>query len=298
MIGIYKIENIINNKKYIGSAINIEIRTKRHINDLKNNKHDNIYLQREFNKYKLENFKFECIEICNKKNLKEIEQKYLDNIFSIKECNLYYYNIGRKSTGGDNISNNPDRNNIVNKIRKGLYNRYKKESEEDKLARKNKLKGENNPNYGNKWNDTQRKRMSIQRKGTSSKIKGKTFEELYGDEKAKFLKTKMSERAKNQTGKNNPNYGNKCSEHLKKYYSNLFKNKKNRNALTISKPFTIDDKNYILLTDAAKDYNVKYQTIKNRLLSNKFPNYKYIIDKNKINEMLLKYEKDFLNNQK
>jgi group I intron endonuclease len=294
MIGIYKIENIINNKKYIGSAVNIDIRFKRHINDLKNNKHNNIYLQREFNKYGLENFNFECIEICDKKNLKEIEQKYLDDIFAIKECNLYYYNIGKKSTGGDNISNNPNRNIIINKITKGLYERYEKESDEDKLSRKNKLKGENNPNYGNKWNDDQRDKMSKQRKGISSKIKGKTFEEIHGEEKAKILKSKLSEKAKNQIGENNPNYGNKCSEYLKEYYSNLFKNKKNKNALNISKPFTIDDKVYVLLTDAAKDYNVKYQTIKNRILSYKFTNYKYIEDENKIKEILLEYEKKYL----
>lgn len=294
MIGIYKIQNIINNKKYIGSSINIDIRFKRHINDLKNNKHNNIYLQREFNKYGLENFIFECIELCDKKNLKEIEQKYLDDIFLIKECNLYYYNIGKKSTGGDNISNNPNRNVIINKITKGLHERYEKESDEDKLKRKNNLKGKNNPNYGNKWNDDQRERMSKQRKGLSSKIKGKTFVEMHGEEKAKLLKIKLSNNAKNQLGEKNPNYGKKCPEHLKEYYSNLFKNKKNKNALSVSKPFTINDKVYVLLTDAAKDYNVKYQTIKNRLLSDKFTNYKYVEDENKIKEILLEYEKNYL----
>lgn len=102
-IGIYKIENIINGKKYIGSSINIDKRFYRHKNDLINNKHNNIHLQRDFNKYSLDDFKFECIEICDVNNIKKIEQKYLDKIFEIKNNNNIYYNIGKQSSGGDNI---------------------------------------------------------------------------------------------------------------------------------------------------------------------------------------------------
>ena len=37
MYSIYKITNNINDKVYIGSTKNIEVRKKRHLNDLKNN---------------------------------------------------------------------------------------------------------------------------------------------------------------------------------------------------------------------------------------------------------------------
>lgn len=58
---IYKIENKINHKKYIGLTNNILRRKNRHFSDLRNNRHDNKFLQFEFNKYGEDNFDFEKI---------------------------------------------------------------------------------------------------------------------------------------------------------------------------------------------------------------------------------------------
>jgi len=60
-IGIYKIT--CNDKLYIGSSNNIRKRWRRHINDLNGNKHINIHLQRAFDKYGINNFKFEIFRI-------------------------------------------------------------------------------------------------------------------------------------------------------------------------------------------------------------------------------------------
>lgn len=49
--GIYYITNTINGKFYVGSSKNIKKRWARHIRDLNNNNHHNIYLQRSCNKY-------------------------------------------------------------------------------------------------------------------------------------------------------------------------------------------------------------------------------------------------------
>lgn len=43
--GIYRIINVINNKFYIGSAINLRKRRNTHFEQLNNNKHHSIYLQ-------------------------------------------------------------------------------------------------------------------------------------------------------------------------------------------------------------------------------------------------------------
>lgn len=48
--GIYALE--INGHKYVGSAINIKKRLRQHRHALRNNKHDNKYLQNLYNKYK------------------------------------------------------------------------------------------------------------------------------------------------------------------------------------------------------------------------------------------------------
>ena len=76
--GIYKITNIIDNKFYIGSSIDIERIWYKHKKDLNNNKHHSILLQRSWNKYSEENFVFEIIEECLKEIIVEREQWYLD----------------------------------------------------------------------------------------------------------------------------------------------------------------------------------------------------------------------------
>lgn len=56
MYYIYKIENQINHKIYIGLTNNIARRRARHFTDLRYNKHDNSFLQKEFNIYGEDNF--------------------------------------------------------------------------------------------------------------------------------------------------------------------------------------------------------------------------------------------------
>lgn len=52
--------------------------------------------------------------------------------------------------------------------------------------------GESNPNHNNKWAVWQKNRMSKQRKGLPSKLKGLTLDERYGKEKAKAIKLSNS----------------------------------------------------------------------------------------------------------
>jgi group I intron endonuclease len=63
MSGVYQIYNPINNKRYIGSSINVERRLKEHLRNLKKNTHCNIYLQSAYNKYK-EVLQFQFLEEC------------------------------------------------------------------------------------------------------------------------------------------------------------------------------------------------------------------------------------------
>jgi group I intron endonuclease len=82
--GIYKISNSINRRIYIGSAINFRLRKNRHVTSLKNNKHYNAKLQGFVNKYGIDKLNFELIEECNKENLIQIEQYYIDKYKAVK----------------------------------------------------------------------------------------------------------------------------------------------------------------------------------------------------------------------
>ena len=78
--GIYQIRNLINDKIYIGSAVNIRQRWYVHITRLRYNKHHSPHLQSAWNKYGEENFEFSILEECEpiKETLLEREQYYLD----------------------------------------------------------------------------------------------------------------------------------------------------------------------------------------------------------------------------
>lgn len=76
--GIYKITNIVNNKFYIGSTYCFLSRKNHHFNSLLHNKHVNKYLQNAYNKYGVNNFKFEILAKCPKEYLLKLEQWFID----------------------------------------------------------------------------------------------------------------------------------------------------------------------------------------------------------------------------
>lgn len=77
--GVYQIRNIINDKKYIGSSNDIQVRLNKHISLLKKNLHHSRHLQAAYNKYGDSNFTFELLEeVDNTDSLREREQFYLD----------------------------------------------------------------------------------------------------------------------------------------------------------------------------------------------------------------------------
>jgi len=80
--GIYKIINLVNDKIYIGSSVNLKQRKSEHFRTLREKSHKNQYLQSTFNKYGIDNFKFEVVEYVNDINkLIKREQYYLDIYF-------------------------------------------------------------------------------------------------------------------------------------------------------------------------------------------------------------------------
>lgn len=76
--GIYKIVNIINNHKYIGSAKNLERRKREHFIALRKGKHHSLYLQRAYNKYGEFCFLFQVVMVCNTNDLIKNEQVFID----------------------------------------------------------------------------------------------------------------------------------------------------------------------------------------------------------------------------
>lgn len=73
--GIYKIENLLNGKSYIGQSIEIEHRFAKH-----KCAKDDFYIHRAIRKYGISNFSFEILEECDKSLLNEKEKFWIDKI--------------------------------------------------------------------------------------------------------------------------------------------------------------------------------------------------------------------------
>ena len=78
--GIYKIANKINGRIYVGSAKLFKVRWSQHTYSLRNQKHQNKFLQADFNKCGEEAFVFEVMEVTDGKTKEErliIEEGYI-----------------------------------------------------------------------------------------------------------------------------------------------------------------------------------------------------------------------------
>ena len=100
--GIYAIRNLINQKMYVGSAVNIKRRWKSHRSGLLHGKHHSVKLQRAWSKYGGSAFEWVVLEAVEKTMLIEREQHWIDLLRS-QSCG---YNVnptagsslGRKAT--------------------------------------------------------------------------------------------------------------------------------------------------------------------------------------------------------
>lgn len=83
--GVYIITNKVNGKFYVGSGRSIFSRWLNHTCYLVKDNHINYKLQRAVNKYGLENFKFEILELSPPLGLNEREQYFLDTLCKAQE---------------------------------------------------------------------------------------------------------------------------------------------------------------------------------------------------------------------
>jgi group I intron endonuclease len=242
MIGIYRIKNLVNDKCYYGSSKNIEKRWRIHKNHLNGGKHHNIPLQRAWNKYGENNFSFEVIEECNETILLEREQHYLD-------LNPEY-NIGLKSSGGDNLTKNPNKEENVHRMTQSVRKRYELMPEDEKKE-KHSQPMDKNPNW----------------KGGVTYVYCECGKRIgYGHTNCNKCRPRSSE--------NNPFFGKQHSEETK---NKISESRKGSYHGEQNIPIVIDGVEYRSAGEASKILNIPMVTIRWRVLSKnkKFDNYKY-----------------------
>lgn len=77
--GIYEIVNLVNGKRYVGSAKDFKVRWAKHLGDLRRGRHHSVYLQRSWDQHGEAAFSFKVVELCDVSDLIAREQDWLDN---------------------------------------------------------------------------------------------------------------------------------------------------------------------------------------------------------------------------
>jgi group I intron endonuclease len=259
IIGVYKITNTITGKYYIGYAKDIYKRFKEHRNTLKNDNHQNIILQRSYNKYTLDSFTFEILhKFDNVEDAKNKELEYLENL----EIRPLLYNIHYNNSGGDTLSNHPAKEDIIKRRTNTANENFSKMTDQEKKDKYGQP-GEKNGMFGKTHTEKVKKILSESSKN-----------------KSKEVIKKISEYSKTRTGNKNSFYGKKVSDENKNKISES--NKARKNNIETSKKITIDNINYNSLSEASKKLKIPIPTISWRIKSKtkKFENYKYTDEEN------------------
>lgn len=108
---IYCIENLVNNKKYIGqtTAKNPLRRKNEHFLRLRKGIHDNPHLQYSWNKYGEKQFSFKILKTCNSQQELDINEEYFRKMFLPN-----VYNIRTGGFGGSKFSDGSKKKMSIN----------------------------------------------------------------------------------------------------------------------------------------------------------------------------------------
>jgi group I intron endonuclease len=262
--GIYIITNTINGKCYVGSSIHLDRRRLEHFSSLKSNKHHNNHLQQSYNKHGRDVFEFsilESFEITDdiKDKLLEREQFWIDNLKP-------EYNILQVAGSCLGFNHSDETKEKISNTLKGV-----KKSEEHvkniRKCQKGKIVSEETKEKLSKAYDNRRDRP-----GHTSKIF--IDDVLYNSIKdaSEILNISYSTIQGRLTNENFQNYRHETG------IVNRPKNNPKKGLTFKNTPVIIDGIAYLSAIEASKSLGIKSDTIKYRIASKNFENYKFLND--------------------
>lgn len=171
MIGIYKIHCKVDDKVYIGYSSNIKKRFSLHKLKLKNNTHENSYLQNAWNKHGEDAFSFVILEECVLKLCIEKEDYYVKQYKS--HHRRFGYNLA--ITGVGNIGKMPQ-----HIIKKSVKTRRKKAAERGYWFKPETIKKQADGRRGFKHTDKAKEKIRLASTGRkkSKEVVQKTIDAI------------------------------------------------------------------------------------------------------------------------
>lgn len=269
IIAVYSILNLKTRKFYIGSTQELGRRVRKHLFELRSNKHHCSHLQRAWSKYGEDNFKIVTEWIVEDiSEARYLEQRFLDDL-SLRKM---LYNISFSASGGDLLSNHPRKKEIIAKRVATVKEKELALSDEERKIRKKKLSdrvsGDKNPMYKHVYSEETLDKLSKPRPNLSKALKGRVFSIEH--------KKKLSENARKRVGEKNPFYGRKHSEEYCRKASERAKEQRKSNPN--GDKVVINGIQYVSKSEAARCLGVSVSTILFRLKSDseKFKDYKIL----------------------
>lgn len=252
-------------KKYIGSTEHLNTRISRHKSELNARIHHNLNLQKVWDDSTKE-LNVTIFIMGSRKEAYEAEQAMTDELRS----NNLVYNIGRSVRGGDNLTDNPNRDAVLEKITSSIRIRTSMMSPEERKQRFG-FSGSLNPMYGKTHTDKVKERLSKLSSRPEQIAKRNAARKPMSLEG----RASLAALAKKRTGSKNPFYGKEHSDKTKVRLSKVSLGRKPPNERRVM----IEDIIYRSITEAGKQLKIPTPTVLHRIRSKntKFKNYTFVI---------------------
>lgn len=169
-IGIYCIQNLVNNKIYIGQSTCIEDRWSKHLSSLRRGVNDNRSLQEDWNRYGESSFSFLILEECTKE---ELDAKETFHISQFSSDIIYNFTNGGKK----GFKHSPELLKWESEVQRKKYEGVPELREQRKVNAlkqwnnpeiKAKIMGERNGMYGKTHTSEAREKIAQAQRGKIS----------------------------------------------------------------------------------------------------------------------------------
>lgn len=262
LIGVYLLTDIKSKRFYVGSSGDIKKRLERHFYDLNRNQHHCSELQNLW--WKNKGLTTSIFPTITREEAYELEKDIITR-FSTSDIML---NIGLGIKGGDNLSRNKKRDEILLKIKNSVKERMSILTSDERKVLFG-LSGQQNGMWGKTHSIETRSKMSEFHR-TRPRKSG--YKLNLSDQRRK----EISELAKKRTGELNPFFNKTHSQETK---NRISEKKKSQNLLPPNtRKVKIEDKVFESLTEASRQLGVSPALILYKIKSEKekYSNYCYL----------------------